>query len=44
MVKTVKEAGFEVFEPSVEAKWVPNAEELKKCFELGQQIAQKVKT
>ena len=43
MIKTSKEAGFEVFEPGVEAKWVPNAEELKKCFEFGQQIAQKIK-
>jgi anaerobic nitric oxide reductase flavorubredoxin len=43
MIKTVKEAGFEVFEPNLEAKWVPTAEELKKCFEFGQQIAQKIK-
>jgi anaerobic nitric oxide reductase flavorubredoxin len=43
MIKNAKEAGFEVFEPSVEAKWVPNEEELKKCFEFGQQIAQKIK-
>jgi len=43
MIKTVKEAGFEVFEPSIEAKWVPTEEELKKCFEFGQQIAQKIK-
>ena len=43
MFKTVKEAGFEVLEPGIEAKWVPTAEELKKCFEFGQQIAQKIK-
>ena len=43
MVKTAKEAGFEVLEPGIEAKWVPTAEELKKCFEFGQQIAQKIK-
>jgi anaerobic nitric oxide reductase flavorubredoxin len=43
MIKTAKEAGFEVLEPGIEAKWVPTAEELKKCFEFGQQIAQKIK-
>ena len=43
MFKTVKEAGFEVLEPGIEAKWVPTAEELKKCFEFGQQIAQNIK-
>ena len=43
MVKMAKEAGFEVMEPGVEFKWVPTAEELKKCFEFGQQIAQKIK-
>jgi flavorubredoxin len=30
-------------EQSVELKWVPTEEELKKCFEFGQQIAQKIK-
>ena len=43
MVKMAKEAGFDVIEQSVEFKWVPTAEELKKCFEFGQQIAQKIK-
>ena len=43
MIKMAKEFGFDVVEPGVELKWVPNAEELKKCFEFGQQIAQKVK-
>jgi flavorubredoxin len=43
MVKTAKEAGFDVMEQSVELKWVPTEEELKKCFEFGQQIAQKIK-
>jgi anaerobic nitric oxide reductase flavorubredoxin len=43
MVKMAKEVGFEVMEPGVEFKWVPTAEELKKCFEFGQQIAQKIK-
>ncbi len=43
MVKIAKEANFEVIEPTVELKWVPTEEELKKCFEFGQQIAQKAK-
>jgi len=43
MIKMAKEAGFEVMEPSVELKWVPTADELKKCFEFGQQTAQKAK-
>ncbi len=44
MVKMAQEAGFEVIEPSIELKWVPTADELKKCFAFGQQIAQKAKT
>ena len=43
MVEMAKKAGFEVYEPSVEVKYVPNEEELKKCFDFGQQIAQKIK-
>lgn len=43
MVKMAKEAGFDVFEPSLELKYVPNEEGLEKCFDYGQQIAQKIK-
>ena len=43
MVKMAKEFGFDVVEQAVEFKWVPTDEELKKCFEFGQQIAQKIK-
>jgi len=43
MVEMAKKAGFEVLEPSVDAKYVPDKEELKKCFDFGQQIAQKIK-
>jgi len=43
MTETVKKAGFQVYEPGVEVKYVPDAEDLKKCFEFGQQIAQKIK-
>jgi anaerobic nitric oxide reductase flavorubredoxin len=44
MIETAKKAGFEVAEQSVEVKFVPDEEDLKKCFEFGQQIAQKIKT
>ncbi len=43
MIKMAKEVGFDVMEPGLELKWIPTAEELKKCFEFGQQIAQKIK-
>ncbi len=43
MVKVVKEAGFDVIEQGLEIKFVPDEEDLKKCFEFGQQIAQKIK-
>jgi flavorubredoxin len=44
MVEMAKKAGFEVYEPSIEIKYVPDMEDLKKCFDFGQQIAQKIKT
>jgi flavorubredoxin len=43
MVDMAKKAGFEVHEPGVEVKYVPDQEDIKKCFEFGQQIAQKIK-
>jgi flavorubredoxin len=43
MVEMAKKAGFDIYEPTVEVKWVPDKEDLKKCFEFGQQIAQKIK-
>lgn len=43
MVKMAKEAGFDVMDSVMELKWVPTAEELKKCFDYGQMVAQKVK-
>jgi anaerobic nitric oxide reductase flavorubredoxin len=44
MTETVKKAGFQVYEPGVEVKYVPDQEDQKKCFEFGQQIAAKIKT
>ena len=43
MTKMAQKAGFEVYEQSVQVKYVPDAEDLKKCFEFGQQIAAKIK-
>jgi flavorubredoxin len=43
MTEMAKKAGFEVLEPGVDAKYVPDEEELKKCFDFGQKIAQKIK-
>ncbi|XHH07822.1 MAG: FprA family A-type flavoprotein [Candidatus Bathyarchaeia archaeon] len=43
MVEMAKKAGFETYEPTLEIKWVPDEEDLKKCFEFGQQFAQKIK-
>ena len=43
MTETVKKAGFQVHEPGLEVKYVPDEEDQKKCFEFGQQIAAKIK-
>jgi anaerobic nitric oxide reductase flavorubredoxin len=43
LTEAAKKAGFEVFEPGVEIKYVPEQEDLKKCFDFGKQIALKVK-
>ena len=43
MIETAKKAGFEVYEPSIELKYVPDEADLKKCFEFGHQFAQKIK-
>ena len=43
MTKAAKEAGFDVMEPGLEIKFVPDEEDLKKCLEFGRQIAQKIK-
>lgn len=43
MVEMGKKAGFEVQELSVEIKYVPDEQDLKKCFDFGKQIADKIK-
>ena len=44
MTETVKKVGFQTYEPGIEIKYVPDQEDLKKCFEFGQQVAAKIKT
>jgi anaerobic nitric oxide reductase flavorubredoxin len=41
MTEMAQKAGFQVHESSVEVKYVPDQQDLKKCFEFGQQIAAK---
>lgn len=43
MIEAVKKAGFQVNEPGLELKYIPDEEDLRKCFEFGKQIAIKVK-
>jgi flavorubredoxin len=44
MTETVKKVGFQTYEPGIEIKYVPDQDDLKKCFEFGQQVAAKIKT
>ncbi len=44
MTEMAQKAGFQVHESSVEVKYIPEREDLKKCFEFGQQITAKIKT
>ncbi len=43
MVEMAKKAGFNIYEPNLQVKFVPDQEDLKKCFEFGQQIAAKIR-
>jgi flavorubredoxin len=43
LIETARKVGFKVHEPGLEIKYVPDQEDLKKCFELGKQIATEVK-
>jgi flavorubredoxin len=42
MAETARKAGFEVHEGGPEVKYVPDRDDLKKCFEFGKQIALEV--
>lgn len=43
MVQMAKGFGLEAQDQTMELKWVPTAEELKKCFDYGVMIGQKIK-
>jgi flavorubredoxin len=42
MTEMARKAGFEVREPGIEVKYVPSAEDLQECVELGKQIAAEI--
>jgi len=44
MTEMAKKAGFEIFDSSLEVKFVPDMEDLRKSFEFGKQIAIKIKS
>ncbi len=41
--KSLKLGGMELVAPAMTTKWVPNKEELQKCYKFGQEFAKKVK-
>jgi flavorubredoxin len=41
--KILKEAGVQIIQPSVSVKYVPDDDEIKRCYELGRDFAKKVK-
>ncbi|MDG6222582.1 MAG: flavodoxin domain-containing protein [Candidatus Bathyarchaeota archaeon] len=41
--KSLKLSGMDLVAPALTTKWVPNKEELQKCYEFGQEFAKKVK-
>ena len=43
MTEIAKKAGFKVHEPGIEVKYIPDREDLAKCFELGREIAKQIK-
>ncbi|MCW4044537.1 MAG: FprA family A-type flavoprotein [Candidatus Bathyarchaeota archaeon] len=43
MTETARKSGFQVEEAGIEVKYVPDAEDLQKCFGFGKQIAAKIK-
>lgn len=43
MVETARKGGFQIFEPNLEIRYVPDKDELKNCFDFGKRIATKIK-
>ena len=44
MTEMARKAGFEVHEPGIEVKYVPDETAKKNCFSFGKQIAKEIKT
>jgi len=40
--ETLKQAGMEIASPGLAVNWVPNKEEIQKCFEFGKEFARKI--
>jgi anaerobic nitric oxide reductase flavorubredoxin len=40
--ESLKKAGMEIVLPGLEVNWVPNKEELQKCFEFGREFARRI--
>ena len=43
MAEKIRNAGFEIYEQTIEIKYVPTSEELEKCRKFGEEIAEKIK-
>jgi anaerobic nitric oxide reductase flavorubredoxin len=41
--KALKSAGMELVAPAMTVKWVPDKDELQKCYEYGKEFAKKIK-
>jgi flavorubredoxin len=41
--ESLKKAGMELVAPALTVKWVPDKDEIQKCFEFGKEFAKKVK-
>ncbi len=41
--KSLKAAGMELAAPAITVKWVPDKDELQKCYEYGREFAKKIK-
>jgi anaerobic nitric oxide reductase flavorubredoxin len=41
--KSLEKAGMEIVAPALTAKWVPDKDEIQKCFEFGREFAKRVK-
>ncbi len=44
MTEMARKAGFEIHESGLEIKYVPDQDDIKKCFDLGKQIAAEIST